>query len=90
MDKRTHIRTSLQDDTGLLPVDLPLGKETEVLDISAFGACIVTSRMLERGKKVNFSLNLTDSDERVIFIAEVKWSRPAENNKYKIGLEFVG
>lgn len=88
MNKRTQIRTSLEDENGLPDINA-LGSDTQILDISAFGACILTSKMLELGKRVSFHLNLSDMDENVSFIAEVKWRKPAENNKYKIGLQFI-
>lgn len=89
MNKRSQVRTSLFDHKG---VSEPFGfsnADAEILDISASGACIVTPRALEQGKKINFSMRLSDCDESLDFIAVVKWARPDEKDRYRVGLHFL-
>lgn len=90
MNKRCQIRTPLFEHQG---ASNPLGisnADAEIVDISAAGVCIVTPRALEQGKKINFSMKLSDCDESLDFLAEVKWARPDEKDRYRVGLRFLG
>lgn len=90
MDKRCQIRTPLFDHDSASNLAGISKADAEIVDISASGVCIVTPRLLEQGKKINFSMQLSDCDESLDFLAEVKWARPDEKNKYRVGLRFLG
>ncbi len=64
------------------------GADVEVIDLSAAGACIRTSKSLEPGRRIAFSLNLKDADEKVFFEAVVQWVRQ-EDSLNLVGLKFV-
>ncbi len=89
MNKRCQIRTPLSDHDSASNLAGISKADAEIVDISASGACIVTPRVLEQGKKINFSMRLSDCDESLDFLAEVKWARPDEKDKFRIGLRFL-
>ncbi len=86
MEKRGFLRMELSDPSK----EEVFKKESdiEVLDISAEGACIRTSRALSPGKVVSFDLDLKESGEHVSFVAQVKWIKTQEN-KHLVGLHFI-
>ncbi|MEK6759595.1 MAG: PilZ domain-containing protein [Deltaproteobacteria bacterium] len=89
MNKRCQVRTPLFDHKDVAgPVGFS-SADAEIVDISASGACIVTPRVLEQGKKINFSMRLSDCDESLDFVAIVKWARPDEKDRYRVGLHFL-
>jgi hypothetical protein len=89
MDKRSQKRMNLVGDAPLGDLEhLSAGADVEVIDLSAGGACIRTTRSLEPGKRIAFSLNLKDADEEVFFEAVVQWVRQ-EDSLNLVGLKFV-
>ncbi len=89
MDKRSQKRMNLVGDTPLGdPEHLSQGADVEVIDLSAGGACIRTSKSLNPGRRIAFSLNLKDAGEEVFFEAVVQWVRQ-EDSLNLVGLKFI-
>lgn len=61
---------------------------TEILNVSAGGACIKTSREIKPGRVISLRLEVKDAGIEVPCIAEVRWAKPC-NNEYTIGLQFL-
>lgn len=86
---RNFTRTNLGGIGAAVPERFVPGPDAEIVDLSAGGACIRTSRTLEPGSRITFALNLKDIGEEVAFEAEVRWVR-REDSKNLIGIKFLG
>ncbi|MBI5492372.1 MAG: PilZ domain-containing protein [Deltaproteobacteria bacterium] len=86
MKKRSFLRMELP---GISVEDIvKTGADTEVLDISAEGARIRTTKELKPGSIISFVLDLKDSGEQVSFLARVQWAKE-EAGKHLVGLHFL-
>lgn len=91
MEKRLHPRTELQKRS-VFEVDTLKGitetVDARIINLSARGACISTSRTVQPGKVIRLKLELKDAEVHLPCIAEVRWANPV-NNECQLGLQFL-
>lgn len=75
-----------------VPVDGKKGSpfgQIKTIDISKGGVGFISSQRIPLHKRIALELVLSEGDEPVLAIGEVKWVRPIANSgSYRIGLAF--
>jgi len=92
MERRQHERFSVVD---LMlheqETSRPVGK---VVNISASGLLVISSKSYQGGQKIGFYIPFTKTVQGMIkfeFMGTVKWAHPAEDNpsQVRVGIEFA-